>query len=299
MPSKSIHCIVDFDVCAVTCPGVWLPKRHDVYLSVCFLGQYRKTCLASPTFPILYRESLRFEKTFHNVRSPSQVLRLLEGQHVLIELIQISPYHEEGILLAFYECSAKNFLYPRDLSNANGINRFLLFEKTNDFPSHGLSPRLEYRTFTSMADDVEEDEYATFRRTRTQIHGYEQPTFSSAIRALEVSQIHEPRPKFATRKVDDTLIGRVPGAPARIARKKRSKSAAPLSPYASYSYESPSVVVEPCVPRLRSPVPIRALASTSALNWEPPYPYPPYPYCHGYDSIDLLARDLEMSSLRM
>ncbi len=46
----------------MTCPGVYLPHRDDVYLSVHLFGENRKTQLISPTFPLLFHERFRINK---------------------------------------------------------------------------------------------------------------------------------------------------------------------------------------------------------------------------------------------
>lgn len=46
----------------VSCPGVRLPDKHDIYLSVCFLGQYRQSECLPAVFPLLVNEKMTFEK---------------------------------------------------------------------------------------------------------------------------------------------------------------------------------------------------------------------------------------------
>lgn len=46
----------------VTCPGVHLPEKDDVYLSVCLMNQYRQSECLPAVFPLLFREKMRFEK---------------------------------------------------------------------------------------------------------------------------------------------------------------------------------------------------------------------------------------------
>lgn len=73
------------------------------------------------------------------------------GEHVLIELIQNDL--PTPILLASYEATAREFLYPysADRVTYTGLRRYVLMTRTIDFP--GISPSLEFSTSPSV-DDV-------------------------------------------------------------------------------------------------------------------------------------------------
>ncbi|KAI3375856.1 hypothetical protein L3Q82_004133 [Scortum barcoo] len=47
---------------AVSCPGVHLSAKDDVYLSMCFMGQYRQSECLPAVFPLLFHEKMTFEK---------------------------------------------------------------------------------------------------------------------------------------------------------------------------------------------------------------------------------------------
>lgn len=46
----------------ITCPGVQLKDKEELYLSVSLLGQYKKTRCVPAAFPLSFQERLVFEK---------------------------------------------------------------------------------------------------------------------------------------------------------------------------------------------------------------------------------------------
>uniref|UniRef100_A0A4W3HKS1 Spermatogenesis-associated protein 6 N-terminal domain-containing protein n=1 Tax=Callorhinchus milii TaxID=7868 RepID=A0A4W3HKS1_CALMI len=60
----TLQCIVATHLFSpkVTCPGVILPRKDDILLRVCVLGQHWKTRCIIPVFPLLIHESVQFEK---------------------------------------------------------------------------------------------------------------------------------------------------------------------------------------------------------------------------------------------
>uniref|UniRef100_A0A8C4KC14 Spermatogenesis-associated protein 6 N-terminal domain-containing protein n=1 Tax=Dromaius novaehollandiae TaxID=8790 RepID=A0A8C4KC14_DRONO len=71
----------EVDCKAVTCPGVFLPEKHDIYLSVCILGQYKETECLPPVFPLLFHEKMLFEKVFESAVDPAAVTEMLESKY--------------------------------------------------------------------------------------------------------------------------------------------------------------------------------------------------------------------------
>ena len=67
---KSFMGTVLFTLCIsfqVAAPGVWLPRRGDVYLSVTMFGQTGTTRLVDSIFPLCLYENFRFEKVILHV----------------------------------------------------------------------------------------------------------------------------------------------------------------------------------------------------------------------------------------
>ncbi|KAK3090051.1 hypothetical protein FSP39_008825 [Pinctada imbricata] len=171
MPRRALRCVVDLKIRAVTAPGVWLPSREDVYLSISLFGQYRNTNLIMSVFPLFMKEDFRFEKTYYTALDPSEVSEYLEDELIIFELLQLSPFGGAN-RLASYSCNARDFLfpYPSLAPCYASTAREILLERTIDFP--GISPKLEFVTVTNIKEslspelDALEDELEAERRSR-------------------------------------------------------------------------------------------------------------------------------------
>uniref|UniRef100_A0A3Q3L1E4 Spermatogenesis-associated protein 6 N-terminal domain-containing protein n=1 Tax=Mastacembelus armatus TaxID=205130 RepID=A0A3Q3L1E4_9TELE len=65
-------------VSQVSCPGVHLPAKDDLYLSMCFLGQYRQSEAIPAVFPLLFYEKMTFEKIYRHALDPGDITVMLE-----------------------------------------------------------------------------------------------------------------------------------------------------------------------------------------------------------------------------
>ncbi|XP_074850959.1 spermatogenesis associated 6-like protein [Carettochelys insculpta] len=133
MPLKVV---VELEIHAVTCPGVFLPEKHNIYLSVCILDQYKETECLPPIFPLLFHEKMWFEKVFESAVDPVAVTEMLEM----------------GDSLAFYEENTRDFLFPEPkLTPAYpGVERELLMKTSPSFP--GIAPKIEFSTRTTITE---------------------------------------------------------------------------------------------------------------------------------------------------
>ncbi|XP_070562575.1 spermatogenesis-associated protein 6-like isoform X4 [Ptychodera flava] len=233
MPRKALRAVVELNIEAVTCPGTFLREREDVYLSVCLLGCQKKTIAVPPVFPLLIHQVLRFERTFANCIDPAQLSLELEGEHVYIELIQLKPDYEGGTVLAYYESSSREFLYPDPFLSPSYTlaDREILLHRTLAF--RGISPKLEFSCSTTVKDtctptldelrdlalansDEEIITYSPKRKSRLRkkrSKSYEVPTISSRVKSPNLKrrqlfdesmrqQTLDERPPFVVRRVD-------------------------------------------------------------------------------------------------
>ncbi|XP_010619143.1 spermatogenesis associated 6-like protein isoform X1 [Fukomys damarensis] len=143
---------VELQIRAVSCPGVFLPHKQDVYLGVYLLNQYLETSCFPPAFPVVIQQSMRVEKVFENAIDPGAVSDLLGSFLTRLELIQLVPPAWEE--LAYYEENTRDFLFPEPKLTPSypGTHRELLMKTTRGFP--GIAPKLEFSTRTAIRECV-------------------------------------------------------------------------------------------------------------------------------------------------
>ncbi|XP_053153973.1 spermatogenesis associated 6-like protein isoform X2 [Hemicordylus capensis] len=147
MPLKVV---VELQIHAVSCPGVYLPERNDVYLHVSILGQCKETDSLPPIFPLFFHEKMWFEKVFEKATDPAAVVELLERNVTRFRLSEMLPSEEDEEDLAFYEENTRDFLFPEPKLTPTypGVDRELLMKKYPSFP--GIAPKLEFATRTTI-----------------------------------------------------------------------------------------------------------------------------------------------------
>ncbi|NXG21113.1 SPAT6 protein, partial [Grallaria varia] len=136
----------------ITCPGVLLKDKEELYLSVFVLGQYKKTRCVPAVFPLFFQEKLIFEKEFANIVDPGDLLKLLEFDTAVLELIQLVP--PVGVILATYEENTRDFLFPDPKLNCErrGLEREILMKRSSSFT--GIAPKLRFSTISLIAESL-------------------------------------------------------------------------------------------------------------------------------------------------
>ncbi|XP_042257388.1 spermatogenesis associated 6-like protein isoform X2 [Thunnus maccoyii] len=150
MSRKALKVVVDLKFRAVSCPGVHLPAKDDIYLSMCFMGQYRQSECVPAVFPLLFHEKMTFEKIFRHAVDPGDIAVMLEYETIRIELVQL--IHPVGDTLACFEEDARRFLFPEPklVPSFSGVDREVLMTRAPYFP--GIAPRLEFSTKTTIIE---------------------------------------------------------------------------------------------------------------------------------------------------
>ncbi|KAM3590546.1 uncharacterized protein V6R79_011520 [Siganus canaliculatus] len=150
MSRKALKAVVELNFRAVSCPGVHLPTKDDVFLSMCFLGQYRQSECLPAVFPLLFHEKMTFEKIFRYAVDPGDIAIMLEYETIRIELVQLIP--SVGDTLACFEEDARSFLFPEPklVPSFSGVDREVLMTRAPHFP--GIAPRLEFSTKTTIIE---------------------------------------------------------------------------------------------------------------------------------------------------
>nr|XP_048294738.1 spermatogenesis associated 6-like protein isoform X6 [Myodes glareolus] len=147
-----LEVVVELQIRAISCPGVFLPYKQGVYLGVYLLNQYLETDCFPSVFPIAIQQNMRFEKVFENAIDPGAVAEILESFLTRFELIQlVSPAWKE---LAYYEENTRDFLFPEPklTSSHLGMHREVLMKTAIGFP--GIAPKLEFSTRTAIGECV-------------------------------------------------------------------------------------------------------------------------------------------------
>uniref|UniRef100_A0A8C5LSL1 Spermatosis associated 6 like n=1 Tax=Leptobrachium leishanense TaxID=445787 RepID=A0A8C5LSL1_9ANUR len=147
MPLKVV---VELQIHAVTCPGVFLPEKDEIFLNVSIMNQIKETGCLPAIFPLLFHEKMRFEKLFHKAADPAAITQLLEKDIARFEMVQLS--HTAGDVLAIYEENSRDFLFPEPKLTPPypGVDREVLMKTVHGFP--GIAPKIEFSTRTTIKE---------------------------------------------------------------------------------------------------------------------------------------------------
>ncbi|XP_027749712.1 spermatogenesis-associated protein 6 isoform X2 [Empidonax traillii] len=151
MPRKALRCVLQLELRSITCPGVLLKDKEELYLSVFVLGQFKKTQCVPAVFPLFFQEKLVFEKEFANTVDPGDLVKLLEFDTAVLELIQLVP---PGRILATYEENTRDFLFPdpKLTRGHRGLEREILMKRSSSFT--GIAPKLRFSTISLIAESL-------------------------------------------------------------------------------------------------------------------------------------------------
>ncbi|XP_038000449.1 spermatogenesis-associated protein 6 isoform X2 [Motacilla alba alba] len=152
MPRKALRCVLQLELRSITCPGVQLKDKQELYLSVFVFGQYHKTECVPAAFPLFFQERLLFEKEFANIVDPGDLVKLLEFDTAVLELIQLVP--PVGKVLATYEENTRDFLFPdpKLTHGHRGLQREVLMKRSPSFT--GIAPKLRFSTTSLISDSL-------------------------------------------------------------------------------------------------------------------------------------------------
>ncbi|XP_043346523.1 spermatogenesis-associated protein 6 isoform X6 [Dermochelys coriacea] len=147
MPRKALVCALELELRSITCPGVLLKDKSELYLSACVFGQYKRTQCVPAAFPLFLEKKLVFEKVFTDVVDPGELVELLEFDTAVLELIQLVP--PVGEILATYEENIRDFLFPdpKLTRGHHGSDREVLMKRSSSFTVEHLSPTVDVHTW--------------------------------------------------------------------------------------------------------------------------------------------------------
>ncbi|KFQ89868.1 Spermatogenesis-associated protein 6, partial [Phoenicopterus ruber ruber] len=145
-------CLINVLLLQITCPGVLLKDKEELYLSVSVLGQYKKTHCVPAAFPLFFQEKLVFEKAFADIVDPGDLVQLLELDTAVLELIQLVP--PVGKILATYEENTRDFLFPdpKLTRGHHGLDREILMKRSSSFT--GIAPKLRFSTSSLITESL-------------------------------------------------------------------------------------------------------------------------------------------------
>uniref|UniRef100_A0A672U0Z7 Spermatogenesis associated 6 n=1 Tax=Strigops habroptila TaxID=2489341 RepID=A0A672U0Z7_STRHB len=131
----------------ITCPGMLLKDKEELYLSVSVLGQHQKTQCVPAAFPLFFQEKLVFKKTFADIVDPGDLVELLERRFCFLCILL-------GKVLATYEENTRDFLFPdpKLTRGHHGFDREILMKRSSSFT--GIAPKLRFSTSSLITESL-------------------------------------------------------------------------------------------------------------------------------------------------
>ncbi|XP_076754280.1 uncharacterized protein LOC143425420 [Xylocopa sonorina] len=165
MTGKGFCVKIRLELHAVTCPGVWLCPNGKVALRITSLGSTIESHRVSPIFPLLFHNEFNFKKTFTRLAALTELQRCLEQESLYAELIQWLDPCNQAILLASFETSLADLLYPVTYCKRllAGVDVDLLMDPSKYFPGI-IAPKIEVSTKT-MIEEVKTSYHPTIDGT--------------------------------------------------------------------------------------------------------------------------------------
>ncbi|KAL5015816.1 hypothetical protein ScPMuIL_005405 [Solemya velum] len=301
MPRRALRCVCTLSIQAITAPGVWLPNREDLYLSISLFGQYKNTRLAPSVFPVFFNEQFKFEKTYYTAVDLSQVADFLEDELIVLELVQLSDISSGATRLATFSTNAREFLYPYPTMapSYTSAEREVLLCRTVSFP--GIAPKLEFTTQTvikesfspeldALSDALEQEKYIRGRsRSRSRQRCRSRSVTPSRQRA---------RSRSRSRSVSPVRRVSIPIPRARSVSPRRGSRPSSARSWSSWSSDEdrPRNYMKPTVAsifRSRSPSPSlsRQMEDINLYDYDSDtYPEQRPPFVVRHLSKDLIGR---------
>ncbi|XP_063988081.1 spermatogenesis-associated protein 6 [Diachasmimorpha longicaudata] len=155
MAAKGFCVKIDFDLQAITCPGVWLCPNGTVALRINAFNSHIQSRKTTPIFPLLFNDKFLFRKIFPGVCSLSDLQCCLENEFIYAELIQWPSVGCKGVILGTFETNLVDLLYPVPCFKGllSGTDVDLLMECSKYFPGI-IAPKIEISTRTVIEEVV-------------------------------------------------------------------------------------------------------------------------------------------------
>ncbi|XP_018803020.1 PREDICTED: uncharacterized protein LOC108977666, partial [Bactrocera latifrons] len=153
MYPKRLLVKIEFQLHAVTCPGVWLCTHGYLEVTIKTLGYYLRTGAMEPRFPLLCHDKFTMDGYFKSVDSPSDLESVLAAEQMEITLWQ------NGRRMAFFIGKLADVMksdIPK-LSCEHNINVQLLMKATPAFPGI-IAPKVELSAHIGVQDRPQRDE---------------------------------------------------------------------------------------------------------------------------------------------